>query len=144
MRFDRSSHSGREAAGSRVEGGKDPEAINKKILYWLIALCGLWEFGDIAALFVPDFGEIPAFLWSHILTGLVLIILGIWAARTRQASTARKLSWLAAAAGAWLIVAPFLLGRPEHPAGLWNDVIVGAIVVVLSVWAALATPGAED
>ncbi len=54
-----------------------------KILNWIIALCGLWEFGDIAAVFVPGFGRLPVFLWNHIIAGLVLMILGAWAARTR-------------------------------------------------------------
>ena len=44
---------------------------------------------------------------------------------------------LAAAAGAWLIVAPFVLEGPDHPAGIWNDVVVGAVVVVLSMWSAV-------
>jgi hypothetical protein len=31
---------------------------------------------------------------------------------------------------------------PEIAAGLWNDLIVGAIVLILGVWAALASPRA--
>ena len=53
-----------------------------KVVNWLIALLGLWEFGDIAALFVPGFGHVQAFVWNHIITGLLLMIDGTWAART--------------------------------------------------------------
>ncbi len=109
-----------------------------KVINWLIALCGLWEFGDIAALFVPDFGEIKPFVWNHILTGLFLIIAGAWAALAANVRTARTLNYLAAAAGFWLMVAPFFLGLPAISAGLWNDVIVGGIVMSLSLWAASA------
>jgi hypothetical protein len=113
-----------------------------KVANWIIALCGLWEFGDIAALFVPDFGHIKAFVWNHILVGLVLMIIGAWAALTSSVRFAKRLDWLAAAAGVWLIIAPFILGLPEIAAGLWNDIIVGLIVIILGVWAALSAPRA--
>jgi hypothetical protein len=105
---------------------------------WIIALCGLWEAGDIAALFVPGFGAIPAFVWNHILVGFILMLAGAWAALAGRAGTARILHWTAAAAGAWLIAAAFILGNPSIAAGLWNDIIVGGIVVTLGVWTALS------
>ncbi len=111
-----------------------------KVLSWIIVLLGLWEFGDIAALFVPGFGNIPAYLWNHILVGLVLVITGVWAARTNNAATARTLSWIAVAAGAWLVIATFLLRRPIPTIGSLNDIIVGVAVIVLGVWAALTWP----
>jgi len=40
--------------------------------------------------------------------------------------------------GVWLIIAPFLLGYSALAAALWNDIIVGIVVVVLAGWAALA------
>ena len=65
-----------------------------KVLSWVIALGGLWEFGDIAALFVPDFGKIPAHLWNHIIVGLILMIVGAWATQTSNAGIARTLHWI--------------------------------------------------
>jgi hypothetical protein len=109
-----------------------------KVVSWIITLCGLWEFGDIAALLVPEFGHIPAFLWNHIFVGLILMIAGAWAALTRKVTTARRLHWIAAVAGAWLIAATFILRPLEVAAGLLNDSLVGAIVLILGVWAALA------
>jgi hypothetical protein len=53
-----------------------------KVLNWIIAFLGLWEFTDITALFVSDFGKIPAFLWNHIFLGFLLMFVGVWAART--------------------------------------------------------------
>ena len=112
----------------------------RSVLNWIIALCGIWEFGDIAALFVPGFGHIQAFVWNHIVVGLILMIAGVWAALTRDARTARTLDWIATAAGGWLVIAPFILGLPEIAAGLWNDIIVGGIVFILGAWAALKSP----
>jgi hypothetical protein len=113
-----------------------------KVLNWIIALLGLWEFADIAALFVPDFGHIQAFVWNHIITGFILMVAGVWAALTSHVHTAKTLDWIAAIAGIWLIIAPFILGLPAVAAGLWNDIIVGFIVLILGVWAALSAPRA--
>lgn len=120
-------------------GVRSAQGMSRKIrvLSWAIALCGLWEFGDVVAPFVPGFGVVPAFVWNHIVTGLVLIVAGAWAALTHSARTARRLALVAAAGGLWLIVAPLLLGPPEVAAGLWNDIVVGTLVVVLATAAAV-------
>jgi hypothetical protein len=108
-----------------------------KVISWIIALLGLWEFGDIVALFVPGFGKIPIFVWNHILVGLVLIVVGVWSARTGKASTVNKLHGGAIAAGLWLIVSAFVLRYPIITAGLWNDIIVGAGAILLGIEAVL-------
>ena len=105
-----------------------------KVISWIIVLCGLWEFGDIAALFVPGFGHIEAFVWNHIIVGLILMIVGAWAALTSHANTAKTMHWIAAVAGIWLVAGPFIFGRPTIAAGLWNDIIVGGIVLILGMW----------
>ncbi len=33
--------------------------------------------------------------------------------------------------GAWMIIAPFVLGYSNNPVALWNNIIIGAIVVSL-------------
>ena len=111
-----------------------------KVLSWIIALFGLWEFADIAALFVPGFGPIQAFMWNHIMVGLILMLVGARAALTSNSRTAKTMDWIAAAAGSWLTIASFILGNPFIALGLWNDIIVGIIVLILGVWAALAVP----
>ncbi len=109
-----------------------------KVVSWIIALCGLWEFGDIAALFVPGFGPIHAPLWNHIIVGFILMVIGAWAARTSSAGTAKAKHWTAAAAGGWLVIASFILRSPFTSAGLWNDIIMGGIVFMLGAWAGLS------
>jgi hypothetical protein len=114
--------------------------ILMKVLNWIIALFGLWEFGDIVAPFIPGFGKVHAFVWNHIIVGIILVIAGAWAALTRNVGTAKTMDWVAAIAGVWLIVASFILGNPFIAAGLWNDIIVGVIVSILGVRAAFASP----
>jgi hypothetical protein len=111
-----------------------------KALSWIIAFLGLWEFGDIVALFVPRFGNIPSFLWNHIIVGLILMIVGVWAAKARNASAARTMNWIAIIAGLWLIIGSFILRYPVIAAGLWNDIIIGTMVLILGVWVALTSP----
>ncbi|MBE3583818.1 MAG: SPW repeat protein [Limnochordaceae bacterium] len=40
--------------------------------------------------------------------------------------------WINVLLGVWLIVSPFILGYRDVPAALWNGIIVGVIVAVLS------------
>jgi hypothetical protein len=111
-----------------------------KMISWIIALFGLWEFADIIALFVPGFGKIHSYVWNHILVGGILMLAGSRAALTQKPGSARTMRWIASAAGAWLVIATFILRNPSPAAGLWNDLLVGASVLVLGVWSALAAP----
>lgn len=111
-----------------------------KVSSWIIALLGLWEFADILALFVPGFGKIQPFLWSHIIVGMILMIVGAQAALTSDAVTAKTMHWIAAAASLWLIIGSFILRNASISAGLWNDIVVGVIALILSVRTALALP----
>ena len=113
-----------------------------KVLNWIIALFGLWEFGDIVLPFVIGFSNVKVFVWNHIIVGMILILAGARAALTSNVRTARTMDWIAAIAGVWLIIATFLLRGLTITAGLWNDIIVGVIVFLLGVWATLALPRA--
>ncbi len=108
-------------------------------LSWVIALAGVWE---ILAPFILGFAVVPAGLWNNVIVGVVLIILGAWAALTANIGTARTLDWIAAVVGLWLIVSPFILGTAVITAAIWNDIIVGIIVLILGAWAAMAAPRA--
>ena len=123
-----------------MEERKVYPSIVSKVLSWIIALFGLWEFGDIVAPFIPGFGNVQAFVWNHIIVGIILIIVGARAALTNKVGTAKTMDWIATFAGVWLIVASFILGNPLTAAGLWNDIIVGVIVLILGVWSALISP----
>ncbi len=50
----------------------------------------------------------------------------------------KVLSWITVILGVWLIIAPFILTFPSTVA-MWNSIIVGVIVLVLS-WIRAANP----
>lgn len=54
------------------------------------------------------------------------------------------LSWLNVVFGLWLILSPFILGYADIAMALWNNIIVGVIVVVFGAWSALATRAARS
>jgi ABC-type Fe3+-siderophore transport system permease subunit len=102
---------------------------------WLIAVAGVWE---VIAPFVLGYSDNQTALWNAIIVGVVLVILGAGAALTTEPNTERGLNGVSAVAGVWLVLAPFILGYSVIQAALWNAIIVGIIVIVLGVAAALS------
>ena len=107
----------------------------QKTLSWLVALAGLWE---AVAPFILGYSASTTPLWDAIIFGAALVILGVWAALSNQEGVDKALDWINVVLGAWLVIAPFVLGYTALVAALWNDIIVGIVVVVLAGWAALA------
>jgi len=105
-----------------------------KNLNWVIAVAGVWE---VVAPFVLSYTKHTTPMWDAIIVGIVLVVLGAWAALSNAVGTVKILSWVNAVIGLWLIVAPFVLSYTKVTAAMWNDIIVGIIVVVLGAWAAL-------
>jgi len=104
-----------------------------KTLSWLVVVLGVWE---VLAPFILGTSRSAGALWDAIILGIALVILAVWAALSNQVTTVKSLSWINAVLGLWLIVAPFIVRYSGVAAALWNDIIVGILVAVLSVWAA--------
>ena len=110
-----------------------------KTLSWLVVVLGAWE---VIAPFILGASHNAGALWDAILLGIALIILAGWAALSNQFATVKTLSWIDVVLGAWLIVAPFIVGYASVAAATWNDIIVGVLALLLSLWAALVVPSA--
>jgi uncharacterized membrane protein (DUF373 family) len=50
---------------------------------------------------------------------------------------AKTLNWLVAVAGLWEILAPFILDYSVTAVAMWNAIIIGVVLIVLAVIAAL-------
>jgi hypothetical protein len=60
----------------------------------------------------------------------------MWVALSEDTGPDKTLDWVNAAVGVWLVVSPFVLGYAAVVAATWNDILVGAVVIVLAAWAA--------
>ncbi len=106
---------------------------NAKTLNWVIAVAGVWE---VLAPFILSYSQTKTAMWDAMIIGIVLAVLGAWAGLANETKTVKALSWVNAVLGLWLVIAPFILAYSGVAAAMWNDIIVGIIVVVLGVWAA--------
>ncbi len=105
-----------------------------KALSWLVALAGLWE---VIAPFGLRYGSGVA-MYNAVIVGVILIVLGVWAALSNNAGADRTLDWINAVVGLWLVLSPFILGfSVVSVTAMTNAIIVGIIVIILGVWAAL-------
>ena len=114
-------------------------------------VAGLWL---IIAPFVLGYVDIRAALWNDIVVGIIVAAFAV--ARVARPLMNPSLSWINAVLGLWLIVAPFALGYGRGvdaealaaegfvgaaPTAMWNDIIVGVIILVLGAWSALSARG---
>jgi hypothetical protein len=102
-------------------------------LSWLVAVAGLWE---VLAPFILGYSATTVAMWNAIIVGVALIVLSAWAALSEQVRLDRNLEWINVVLGVWLVLSPFALNYSTVVAAMWNDIIVGVVVIVLAAWAA--------
>src|SRR5690606_7273001 len=79
--------------------------------------------------------------WNDLIVGVVVLVLA--ATRlSRPTEGTKPASWVNAAIGVWLIAAPFILSY-ERDQEMWNDIIVGALLLIFAGWSA-SLPRARD
>lgn len=59
-------------------------------------------------------------------------------------TTAKTLSWLVALTGLWEALAPFILGYSVTTIAMWNAIIVGVVLIILAIWAAVSNQAGVD
>lgn len=101
----------------------------------LNAIAGIWL---IIAPFVLGYRTGDPY-WNDIVFGAVILVLGV--VRATGAYRESWLSWLNALAGAWIFVSAFWLDNSSQ--AIWNDLIAGAVVVILALLSATASEDAE-
>jgi SPW repeat len=72
--------------------------------------------------------------WNAHVVGVIIAV----AALAALAAFQKWEEWVNVALGAWLIASPFILGFSAISAALWNQLVVGLLVLVLAAWAAMA------
>ncbi len=95
-------------------------------------IAGIWLIVSPAILGFANPATQANNLWLGFIVGVLALIRVIAPARTAWAS------WINVVAGAWLIIAPFVL-RITTNAQRINDIAMGIIVAALAIWSTGAT-----
>ncbi len=104
-------------------------------LSWLVVIAGIWT---IISPFILGFSSAATPLYNNVIVGIVLVVLGAWAALSHAVTTERTLDWINVIVGIWLLISPFVLAFSAMTNPMWNNVIVGIITIILAAWAALS------
>jgi hypothetical protein len=99
----------------------------------LVAVVGLWE---VLSPYLLNYSATTVATWNALVAGVVLIVLGAWAALSEEVRFDRNLEWINLVVGVWLVLSPFTLNYSGVVMALWNSIIVGVVVIVLAAWAA--------
>ncbi len=98
-------------------------------------LAGLWL---ILAPFVLGYAAVTNAEYNDVVLGIVVGILAIIGLAMTDETWSR---WVNIIAGIWLVIAPFVLGYAGTTmAAVWNDIVLGIIVVALAAWGVSNVP----
>lgn len=107
---------------------------------WTNVLLGVWL---VAAPFALAYQGVTTALYEDIVLGAVIALFAFWRAMGEEKSGMAGVSWTVAAAGLWVLIAPFVLGYGAVTAAVYNDVIVGLAVAILGTWRAMSAGHGE-
>ncbi|MET9150288.1 SPW repeat protein [Streptomyces griseoflavus] len=77
----------------------------------------------------------PALVTHNLVVGIAIgvLALGFTAAPARMYG----LSWAMCAVGVWMIISPWIVGSSPDAGVIWNNVVIGALAVVLGAFCAV-------
>jgi hypothetical protein len=93
-------------------------------------LLGIWLFVSPWVVGYAGAGTIATIAWALGIIVAILALLAILASQWWE-------EWLNAAIGLWILVSAWVLHVSANPKVLWNNLIVGALLVILSLWSLL-------
>jgi len=96
---------------------------------------GIWL---VFAPYALHYGSDQRLLWHDSVLGLLIIALA--AMRTSTLVRHPWPSWINLVLGAWLVIAPFVLGYVDVSPAFWNDLVVGASVAATAWISAFGVP----
>ncbi|MDR5683730.1 MAG: SPW repeat protein [Armatimonadota bacterium] len=102
---------------------------------WLNFLIGLWF---VAAPFVLGLQHMQTVMATSIVGGLILVILGAWAATNEEARRKVWIQYVNGLVGVWFVIAPWVLGFADIAAAMWTSLIGGLVVVAICAWLAFS------
>jgi len=107
---------------------------------WTSFVLGFWL---IVAPFALAYAGVTTAVYKDVVLGILIAALALWRAVGAETPGMASVSWLVAAGGLWVLIAPFVLGYMAATVAVYNDVIVGLAVAILGAWRGLSHgPGA--
>jgi hypothetical protein len=106
-----------------------------RMLNGLVIVVGFWE---ALAPYTLGYSRTTVATWNAIIIGEVLVALAVVASILDYIGVYQTLDWINAGLGLWLVLAPFILSY-SATVGMWNDIILGLVIIALATWAALAS-----
>jgi hypothetical protein len=104
---------------------------NVKTANWLIVIAGIWL---IIAPFILGFrGTLLSM--NDVITGIVIAMISLIAIGMPEESG--WMNWISAILGVWILITAFLM-TSIGIAGMWNNLVIGAITVALGIWGAVS------
>lgn len=98
---------------------------------WVSLVAGAWLF---VSPWILGYAGVAAAAWSAYILGAAVVLTALGALAARQA---RNLEVVGALLGALVFIAPWVLGYLSEPVARLDAWIVGAVIVVASLWAAI-------
>ena len=90
-------------------------------------IAGAWLF--VSPWILAD-APIPAVTWNAYVMGIVIVVFAILA----LVDFHEWEEWLGLLFGIWLLVAPWLVGFDVVGSAVWNQIVVGMVVGLMSLW----------
>lgn len=102
----------------------------------LTFVLGLWLFIS-PMLYNRPFALDPMTVNTLLMAAAVMVVAGAAIARYKPWE-----EWVEVVIGAWLIISPFTFGFTDMTLAMINHIVVGAVIMVDSIWVALKYPTA--
>ncbi len=101
-------------------------------------LAGIWL---ILAPFILAYSSVRSALWNDIILGALILVFAAVGMSANNISWSR---WLNLLFGIWVFFAPFILSYSATGRALWNDIILGLIVVIMSLFGSRSMYGSQN
>ncbi len=103
-------------------------------------ILGIWVLISPFVLRVSNF---RIALWNNVIVGIIIIAFSAtraWGGRYQSTG----IGWVNFILGIWLIISPFVIGFRTSPALVWNNIIAGIVVAVVSALSATRSPSGTE
>ena len=96
-------------------------------------IAGIWL---IISPYIFGFGG-TAIALNSVIFGIIIGVLAL--IRTFTPMTTKWIGWINIVLGLWILISPFVVGFTGM-AALWNNIILGIIIIVMAAWSSSASP----